>query len=588
MAFTTLGSSFLGAIDGTDRFQQQQKAEQDLKLNALKLDAERRKATIELQAAQDAPNLAGWVTAPPAMPPGQASVPMGGPPQPPGQAPMPMGGPPQPPGQAPMPMGVPPQPYSPTTASAQPTLPPGQAPMPMGGPPQPYKSVVASAQPTPVNTAQTYSGPPALSQQPPRVTLAAMVEALKAHGVPEDHWLPAMEKLIPFMDREDTYRVAEIKAQMEQQFHEDTVGMQRAQLTAQQLNQGNQYELQKRQLSNNEGYQQAQLAYQNRQLNNTEAYQKRQLDETERRNRANETIGFQKNALHQNQAMSPEDLHSVDALAKRVASDFNVSREAFDRDVLSYNRGLSLHGVGKSKEAQRYSALVKDAAAIVNPDADIDGNNAKYTAISKSLMERVKFTNIIDQFSGNLKKQIKLVEKYLNAGVGDNTPLLNQIQQKVREKLFGSDEVTNLRNLINTLRDEHQKIILGSTGAAGLSVAAQETGKEILNENMSLRQIQGVLKTMQEEAANADANAKSKVEELSKELYAIGRPEGNAKKSDSTSDDAAHSPDGGAAYTFPRTPEGRKAYTEAKLTPGTKVSIGGKIFTVPADGGVPK
>ena len=578
MAFTTLGSSFLGAIDGTDRFQQQQKAEQDLKLNALKLDAERRKTTIELQAAQDAPNLARWVTAP-ATPPGQASMPMGGPPQPysppQGQASMPMGGPPQPysppQGQASMPMGGPPQPYTP---------PQGQASMPMGGPPQPYKSVVASAQPTPVNTAQTYSGPPALSQQPPRVTLAGMVEVLQAHGVPEDRWLGAMEKLIPFMDREDTYRVAEIKAQMEQQFHEDTV-----------RNQGRQFDLQNRQLNSNEANQALQYELQGRQLNSNEANQALQYElqnrregENKRHNLANEAINVQKNAQRQTHHMSTEELHDLNALTKFVESEFGVNEEALKRDILSYNRGLPLQGVGKSKDAQRYLTYVKDAAAIVNPGADINGNNSNYTAISKSLNDRVKYSNTIDQFSGNLKKQIELVKQYVNAGVGVDYPLLSGIQQKVREKLLGSDEVTNFKNLINTLRDEHQKIILGSTGAAGLSVSAQETGKEILNENMSLRQIQGVLKTMQEEAANADANAKSKVEELSKELYAIGRPKGNAETSDRTSDDVAHSPDGGAVYTFPNTSAGRKAFDEAKLPPGTVVRFGDTKYIIKAKG----
>ena len=555
MTFTTLGSSFLGAIDGTDRFLQQQKAEQDLKLNALKLDAERRKATIELQAAQDAPNLARWVTAP-AVPPGQASVPM----------------------------GVPPQPYSPTAASAQsvpvPTLPPGQAPMPMGGPPQPYKSVVASAQPTPVNTAQTYSGPPALSQQPPRVTLAGMVKALQDNGVPEDHWLPAMEKLLPFMDREDAYRAAEIKSRMEQQFHEDTVSMQLAQMRLTERNQANQYDIQNRQLSSNEANQRRQVDETEWRDRANEAYRNRQADENKRHHLVDEDI---KKALHQNQPMSPEDLNSVDVLAKRAASDFNVNRKAFDEDVLGFNRGQPLQGVGKSKDMQRYLALVKDAAAIINPYADRDVNRANYTAISKSLTDREKYSNIIDQFSGNLKKQIELVKKYLNAGVWGNTPLVNEMAQKVRAKVFGSEDVSNLGNLINTLRDEHQKIVTGSTGTAGLTVSAQETAKILLNVNMTPSQIQGVLKTMQEEAANADENAKTVVEGLRRKLDAIGRPEGNP-----TSDDVPRSPDGKAAYTFPDNDAGFKAFKDAKLPPGTEVRIGNEMWIVTATGVKPK
>ncbi len=46
--------------------------------------------------------------------------------------------------------------------------------------------------------------------------------------------------------------------------------------------------------------------------------------------------------------------------------------------------------------------------------------------------------------------------------------------------------------------------------------------------------------------------------------------------------------DGGAVYTFPNTPAGRKAYDEAKLPPGTEVRIGDKMFTVTAKGLVPK
>ena len=137
----------------------------------------------------------------PAPPPGQPSVPMGGPPQ----------MPPNMPQQAPQVGGMPMQGVQPTPPQPKPPIPPyqtlqglqqrAQQQMPMGsvgGPPQPGA--------TPQQPSTNAGGFKALTPQ-------AMMQSLKAQGVPPDQWIGQLELAKPLFDEAGRQALDEMKIQ---------------------------------------------------------------------------------------------------------------------------------------------------------------------------------------------------------------------------------------------------------------------------------------------------------------------------------------------------------------------------------------
>lgn len=190
--------------------QQAQKRQQQIEQEGIFLNQARQQYADQQRARAGIGNTLQNMTGGPPQPPQQAPAP------PPGQPSVPMGGPPQMPQQAPQAGGMPMQGVQPTPPQPKPPIPPyqtlqglqqraqqqrAQQQMPMGsvgGPPQPGA--------TPQQPGTNAGGFKALTPQ-------AMMQSLKAQGVPPDQWIGQLELAKPLFDEAGRQALNEMKIQ---------------------------------------------------------------------------------------------------------------------------------------------------------------------------------------------------------------------------------------------------------------------------------------------------------------------------------------------------------------------------------------
>ena len=216
-------------------------------------------------------------------------------------------------------------------------------------------------------------------------------------------------------------------------------------------------------------------------------------------------------------------------------------------------------GLARTKEGVAIIRAVDQRVPELARENDITPEEASTTkdqrhSLARALDDRTKYVAAADQFIGNFKRQEKLVEKYLQPGVGGSVPAINKWIQHGRTAIEGDPAVTELDTVLRGLAREHQRIVTGVTSNAQLHASAQQTADDLLNRDQTAAQIRGSLKVMDEEANNALAEGRREVAGLRSQLSHLGVA---GKKADK---DAATPRTNAKGWTLHQDAKGNKAY----------------------------
>jgi len=207
-------------------------------------------------------------------------------------------------------------------------------------------------------------------------------------------------------------------------------------------------------------------------------------------------------------------------------------------------------GLARGRVGQALIAAVKDripqmAAERGMTPQDASTNKAARDATNVALKQRTAALAAVSQFIKQFDSQLSLVDKYLDKGAADGTPIINKWIQAGRKSVVGDPDVSAFDTAIRGAAREHQRIVTGVTSNAQLHVSAQQTADDLLNKDMTADQIKSTMAVMKEEANNAVDAGKSEVEVLKETARAIGTDQapGKPTPTDKDRDIAKRSPE---------------------------------------------
>lgn len=98
------------------------------------------------------------------------------------------------------------------------------------------------------------------------------------------------------------------------------------------------------------------------------------------------------------------------------------------------------------------------------------------------------------------------------AGVNNNAPLFNQLQQAFARKAINSSQLAVLQTLVPSLQAEYARIL--SRGGGATTVDQRQTSQALIDGTYSVKQLQAVYDTVKKESSNVIAGYDSSINQL--------------------------------------------------------------------------
>lgn len=177
-------------------------------------------------------------------------------------------------------------------------------------------------------------------------------------------------------------------------------------------------------------------------------------------------------------------------------------------DVAAYQylqtRTLPPLGMGKAGVIVRES-IIKRAAELgksmgMNPQQMAVGQNVGKSTTS-AYTQASKLYNLTTGFEATAKGSAGIIQNLIHEGATakSGVPVLNAWINSGRRNVTGDPMISKLDSAITTFVNEYAKVMSGATGAAGISDAARNEAKKLINDAQTPEQMQATLQQMQQE-----------------------------------------------------------------------------------------
>lgn len=211
---------------------------------------------------------------------------------------------------------------------------------------------------------------------------------------------------------------------------------------------------------------------------------------------------------------------------KRGEDISNFTQEQIDIMGANYNLTGKLPPMGMRATALRQAILKSATEQALNSGktaGDIIGGQADVKAISGSLAQQEKQLGAMGSFAKNLSEQVDRVSILANDLKTFDSRLLNIPLRALRGRLAGSPLQAKYDMYLTEIESEIGKLATGSTASiAELSQGAQERWSRIHDKNLSITDMQELLKETKKAADIRIKSVEKTIDETRSRLRAVG------------------------------------------------------------------
>jgi hypothetical protein len=212
-----------------------------------------------------------------------------------------------------------------------------------------------------------------------------------------------------------------------------------------------------------------------------------------------------------------------------------LSQAAVDKAALQYaiTGQLPSVGMGSSGAASRKREAIQNRAAELDANGSITANKARAQSLSKSLDQNTTYLNQVERNINTVHDNLKIVANLANKVNNWDSPILNEVSNLVKSRIIGSGDLAAYKAAIQTVRSEYSMIL---ARGGQVSDTVRREAQELIPDNITKRQLQQVIDTLNAEGSNVLASAKKQVDDINNQLNNIVSGSGNTGSSGSMSD----------------------------------------------------
>lgn len=208
---------------------------------------------------------------------------------------------------------------------------------------------------------------------------------------------------------------------------------------------------------------------------------------------------------------NPVDQATVDFYAEKIAA------------------GGDLPALGSGKEAAAWRQAILRKAAAIQSGRGLTGGDSNLAqadvkaARSALLQAQKQYTSIVG-FEDTFQRNVDQVLKLAPTGVAGGVPVFNRWIQSGRKNVKGDPAVSAFNVAINTAANEYAKLASGASGGAVTSDSARHEAMEILNNAMTLPQLQAAIRQMKIDGHNRVVALDGQIRRLRSGIRDAGKP----------------------------------------------------------------
>lgn len=136
---------------------------------------------------------------------------------------------------------------------------------------------------------------------------------------------------------------------------------------------------------------------------------------------------------------------------------------------------------------------------------------------------------------GTMEKQLQLLDTYSDKVDRTGTPILNKYLLAAKGQIAGDADTVALQNIVQTASYEFAKILSGSAASiAGVSVTSAEDAKNLINANMTPKQIKEIIGLMKTEANYRLTTQKATIDSIQQDIKNLGNSGGTSDGGNTT------------------------------------------------------
>jgi len=224
--------------------------------------------------------------------------------------------------------------------------------------------------------------------------------------------------------------------------------------------------------------------------------------------------------------LTADEVVALDLRLKKNAAAANpsgaasrLSNEAADMLARSFIATRQMPALGNNAALRQQ---VAEAAARLDPDANLAANSADFRSLTTSLSAVERQLSLLEPFErtavANLDRAVGLAKPIVDSGI----PLLNRPWRYVEGQLMGSPDQAKFQAARMAAYTEVARVLQSPTGAGVLSDHARSEAEKAISGDYTLEQLVQTAELIKLELTSRLTNLKEKTNELRQQLRGVG------------------------------------------------------------------
>lgn len=195
--------------------------------------------------------------------------------------------------------------------------------------------------------------------------------------------------------------------------------------------------------------------------------------------------------------------------------------------ALNYARSGQLPPMGMGRKGAAVRAKIINYAARMNPNLDVAGNRASFTADRSALTLLQRQLDAYSSYDKTVRANSKVLRDAMSKIRDTQSPLLNRSLRSLDRTALGSADQAAYDAAVQVVVPEFARLLNNPNLTGQLTDTARKELEGIVDRSFTLRQIEAALKVLEQDAANRISTSQQQVDEIKSRIGAS--PWGNER-----------------------------------------------------------
>ena len=199
-----------------------------------------------------------------------------------------------------------------------------------------------------------------------------------------------------------------------------------------------------------------------------------------------------------------------------LAKAGGLTQAAVDKAAIAYATTGTMPsvGLGSTGAAGMKRDAIQNRAAELDANGTISSNKAKLSSLTQSLNQQTTYQNTMERSINTVDDNLQILQNLADKVNKNDSPLINEAQNLVNQKVIGSGDLASYKAAIQTVRSEYATIL-----ARGQQTdTTRKEAATLIPDNITKSQLLQVVSVLKAEGQNVSTEAQNQVDDVNNQI----------------------------------------------------------------------